>query len=234
MAARQSFVSTYVFYQSMAFAGSRAGDMLAEVERRGTAGFPGAWAMMQRLAQVEVLAGHDDGALQPIGSFGEAGPIATDQQVVRLPTVLSGAAVHVRLRFARGGWRFDRLALVRTAATPEPTYLEPVLVERHDLSDTAARARLLDPDRYLITEPGDSYRLSFALPDRAERLSFFLESRGYYYEWMRPEWLREENPAMLGLIALAPGEALRRMAPGYSRIEPQLDSLFWSSRFGRR
>jgi len=234
VAARQSFVSTYVFYQSMAFAGSRAGELLAEVERRGTAGFPGAWTMMQRLAQVELLAGPQGGALQPIGSFGEAGPIATDQHVIRLPAVLSGAAVHVRLRFARGGWRFDRLALVHTVATPAPIALEPVLVERHDLADPAARARLLDTDRYLVTEPGDSYRLTFALPERAERLSFFLESRGYYYEWMRPEWMREENPAMLSLIALAPGEALRRMAPGYSRIEPQLDSLFWSSRFGRR
>ncbi len=234
VAARQSFVSTYVFYQSMAFAGSHAGDLLAEVERHDTAGFPGAWAMMQRLAQVEVLAGPVGGTLRQIGTFGEAGPIAGDQQVVRLPEGAGASPVQVRLRFARGAWRFDRLALVRVSVAPEPTRLDPVRIERAGVADTAALARLLDPDRYLVTNPGDNYRLRFELPDDAQRLTFFLESRGYYYEWMRPEWLREENPAMLGLIAAAPDEALRRMAIGYSRLEPRLEALFWASRFGRR
>lgn len=234
VAARQSFVSTYVFYQSLAFAGSRAGDLLADVERHGTAGFPGAWAMMRRLMDIEVLAGPVGGALRPVGNFGEAGPIATDQQIVRLPDGTDAAPLLVRLRFARGAWRFDRLALVRIAPAPEPTHLDPARAERGSVVDTAALARLRDPDRYLVTGPGDSYRLTFDLPDDATRLSFFLESRGYYYEWMRPEWLREENPAMLGLIAAAPDEALRRMAPGYSRLEPRLEALFWASRFGRR
>jgi len=233
VAGRQSFVSTYVFYQSLAFAGSHAGDLLAEVERRGTAGVPGAWAMMQRLAQVEVFAGPLGGELRPIGAFAEAGPIATDQQLLPFPETTSGS-VHVRLRFARGAWRFDRLGLVNIAPAPQPSRIEPTLVDRDGVPNPIALARLVDPAGYLITEPGDHYRLTFELPEDAKHLAFFLESRGYYYEWMRPEWLREENLSMLATIAAAPEEALRRMGPGYARLEPQLDSLFWASRFGRR
>lgn len=234
VAARQSFVSTYVFYQSMAYAGSHAGDFLAEVERRGTAGVPGAWAMMSRLARVEVLAGPVDGPLKAAGEFGEAGPIASDQQAVPLPVALAGQPIHVRLRFTRGAWRFDRLSVAQVTSVPPPTPLVPSLVERGGVPDSVAAALILDPDRHLVTEPGDSYRLTFALPDDATRLTFFLESRGYYYEWMRPEWVREEDLGMLVLMALSPEEALRRMAPGYSRLEPQLEEMFWASRFGRR
>jgi len=232
--ARQSFVSTYVFYQTLAYAGSRAGDLLAEVERRGTAAFPGAWAMMRHLSRVEVLAGPTDGALEPVGAFGEPGPIAADHQVVPLPAALGHAPLRVRLRFTRGAWRFDRLALARIAPAAQPQGLDPTRVERAGTPEAAALARLLDPDRYLITGPGDAYRLTFDLPRDASELEFFLESRGYYYEWMRPEWLREEDPAMLRMIAHAPRAALRRMAPGYARLEPRLEELFWASRFGRR
>ena len=73
----------------------------------------------------------------------------------------------------------------------------------------------------------------FELPDDGRDRALFLESTGHYYEWMRPEWLREENPAMLALLATRPQEALRRMAPAYSRLEPQLEAMFWASRFGR-
>lgn len=233
IASRQSLTSTYVFYQALAYAGSRAGDFLAEVERRGTEAFPGAWAILRRLTEVEVLA-ETGGSFRRVGIVGEAGPLAIDQYALPLPDPGAGAPLRVRLRFARGAWRFDRIASVRIAAAAEPVALVPVRVERDGFDDVVASRRLLDPDRYLVTQPGDTYRLRFALPDDAERLAFFLEARGYYYEWMRPEWQAEENLAMLGLVAGAPDEALRRMAPGYAKLEPRLEALFWSSRFGGR
>ena len=231
---RQSFITTYVFYQSLAWAGSRAGDLLADLERRGTSALPGAWTILRRLTEVEVFAAPAGEPLRPAGVFGEAGPIAADQHALPLPGIPAEVPLHVRLRFARGGWRFDRVATVSIAPAPDPVALLPLLVERAGAEDTVARQRLLDPGRHLITQPGDAYRLTFALPHDARQLTFFLESRGYYYEWMRPEWLAEENPALLGLIAMAPDQALQRMAPDYARIEPRLEALFWASRFGRR
>ncbi|MDP3769206.1 MAG: hypothetical protein Q8S13_14435 [Dehalococcoidia bacterium] len=231
--ARQSLASTYVFYQSLAYAGSRAGELLAAVEREGTSAFGGAWTLMRRLGSVEVLLRSADGTWLPVGAFGEPGPIAADRQAVPLGSVAAGP-VRLRLRFARGAWRFDELGLVALGSLVHPIALDPARVERDGVADALALARLRDPNRYLVTDRGDRYRIVFDLPADGENLEFFLESTGYYYEWMRPEWLREENPALLALIAVDPAAALRAMAPGYARLEPRLEELFWASRFGGR
>jgi hypothetical protein len=231
--ARQAFVSTYVFYQTLAYAGSRAGDLLATIEREGTAAFPGPWRMLDRLTRVEVFAGPTEGPLVHAGTFGEPGPIAADEQAVPLGTATARGPWRVRLRFAQGAWRFDRLALVTLGPSLSATVLAPAAVERDGRPDTTALARLLDTSRTLITGPGDAYRLGFDLPDDGDALALFLESRGYYYEWMRPEWIREEDPAMLAVIVADPDRALRLMAPGYARLEPRLEALFWSSRYRR-
>ena len=231
--ARQSLASTYVFYQSLAWAGSRAGEILATVEREGTSAFGGAWSLMRRLGSVAVLLRSADGTWLPVGAFGEPGPIAADRQAVPLGSVAAGQ-VRLRLRFARGAWRFDELGLVALGLPVRPIALDPARVERDGVADTLALARLRDPNRYLVTDRGDQYRIVFDLPADGANLEFFLESTGYYYEWMRPEWLREENPAMLALIAVNPAAALRAMAPGYARLEPRFEELFWASRFGGR
>jgi hypothetical protein len=231
--ARQSLASTYVFYQSLAWAGSRAGEILATVEREGASAFGWAWTLMHRLGRVEVLLRSADGTWLPVGAFGEPGPIAADRQAVPLGSVAAGP-VHLRLRFARGAWRFDELGLVALGSPVRPIALDPARVERDGVADTLALARLRDPTRYLVTDRGDRYRIVFDLPADGANLEFFLESTGYYYEWMRPEWLREENPAMLALIAVNPAAALRAMAPGYARLEPRFEELFWASRFGGR
>ena len=67
-------------------------------------------------------------------------------------------------------------------------------------------------------------------PDEVE---LFLDSKGYYYEWMRSEWLNAEDPLMASLVLLNPEEALRRLAPAFKRAEPEMERLFWQSRFGR-
>lgn len=229
---RQSFVSTYVFYQSLAWAGSRAGTLLAAVERGGTGAFPAAWDMMRRLSRTEVLVRAADGAWVSAGTLGEPGPIAADREALPLPANLA-APVEMRLRFARGAWRFDELVLASLTGVAEAHVLDPERVERDGAPDDVAFGRLRDSTRYLVTNPGDRYRIVFRLPEAATRWSLFLESTGHYYEWMRPEWMREENPAMLALLAANPREALRRLAPSYARLEPRLEQMFWASRFGR-
>ncbi|HSD28956.1 MAG TPA: hypothetical protein VLL75_16780, partial [Vicinamibacteria bacterium] len=62
-------------------------------------------------------------------------------------------------------------------------------------------------------------------------LEIFLESEGFYYEWMRSEWLAEEDPGMAALALADPAEALRRLAPAYKAEEPHLERAFWASRF---
>ena len=69
------------------------------------------------------------------------------------------------------------------------------------------------------------------MPEGLDGAAAFLESRGYYYEWMRSEWLAEEDAAMAGLVVARPEEALRRLAPQYKRQEADMEGSFWASRF---
>ncbi len=233
LGARHSFVSTYLFYQTMGFSGRNAGRNLATLEREGARAFPGAFEMMRTVGSIEVLQMNSAGAWIPVSHFGEQGPLATDVQLVPLSDTDGSAPVRIRLRFAQGGWRLGYAALAARGAVVTPRSIDVTEVTREGSSDSLALRRLLEPERYLVTYPGDKYEISFAIPEELRGAEFFLESRGYYYEWMRSEWLADEDPLMLGLVALNPRAALKRLAPQFKNLEADLETQFWASRFGR-
>jgi hypothetical protein len=231
LSARHSFVTTYVFYQSLAYAGGNAGELLAALER----GEPGVeervLGVARELGGIEVFVSEDAGEWQLAGGYDEAGPIAADQQVIPLGR-RDGVHLRVMLRMARGSWRIDEAGLATLGPRLQAISVEPDSVTAGPGSDTHAFERLVDPDQHLVTVSGDAYRLWFTLPE-GEEYELFLDSRGYYYEWMRDEWLAEEDPVRAASVLLRPDEALKAMAPGFKQIEPEMDRLFWSSRFRR-
>jgi hypothetical protein len=84
-----------------------------------------------------------------------------------------------------------------------------------------------------VNLPGDDVALRFALPAPRGRRAYFLRSRGFYYEWMRTEWLREENVAQAELYLRDPHRALRELATPFRARESQMDAAFEASRFRR-
>lgn len=230
LTARQTLLSTHLFYQSLAYFGSRAGEYLARLERGGPALASQATGLARALGALEVQVSEGHGPWRSIGAFDEAGPIASDVQV--LPFEARGEGpLRVRLSQARGHWRLDQVALARLGTAVSPTRLAPVSVEREGVADRRAQGQLERPDVHLVTYPGDAYELTFELPRDGDELELFLESEGYYYEWMRDEWLAEEDPEMAALVLLDPAEALRRMAGPFKGHEASLEQAFWDSRF---
>jgi hypothetical protein len=51
---------------------------------------------------------------------------------------------------------------------------------------------------------------------------------------MREEWLAEENPAQAAMMYLYPEAALRKLAPEFKKIESEMETLFWNSRYARQ
>ena len=230
IAARNSLLNTFVFYQGLAYMGRKAGDWFARLEQAdlGAQGFKAFGGLLGDVdVEVETARGWEKA-----GAFSEVGPIAKEVQLVPLPRGLDGAEVRVRLTLARGNWKIDRLALVELGAPVVPVPIEPSRVTKDGHPAPDARARLVDPRAHLVTFPGDAYRLTFPLPEGDSEL--FLESRGYYYEWIREEWLKEESAPEVGRILLDPEGAMRRLAPKYKAIEGDMERIFWQSRFGRR
>lgn len=232
LGARQSLLATFLFYQSMAYAGTGAGDFLARLERGGREEAERALGMARLLGGIEAEIA-EAGGWRPIGALREAGPLAAVVQVLPFEPPREPGPLRFRLRLARGNWRLGYVALARLGAPVEPSPLEVQRVERDGCADEAARSALLDPSRHLVTLPGDQYRLIFELPERIDDPELFLESQGYYYEWQRSEWLKEEDPAMLGLVLTRPDEALRRLAGPFKEREALMERSFWQSRFRR-
>ncbi len=233
IAARQTLMSTYLFYQGLAFMGTSAGHWLAALERGDSALKARAGGIGQVLGRVEVLLKNESNDWVVAGDVGETGPLATDVQLVRLGAS-SGEPLRVRLRLTRGLWRLDWIAAAVLEGRATVQRLSPRLVLRDGIQDDEALRQIVDRDAKLVTLPGDVYTFVYALPASGAERELFVETRGYYLEWMREEWLSDENPASAAQIFLDPPAALRALAPRFKQIEPKMEELFWSSRYVRQ
>ena len=232
VASRQTLMTTYLLYQALAYMGSSAVEWLAALGRAGAPAIARARSVGDALGNVEVLTRGEVGEWVVAGRTGETGPIATDVKLVPLPDTGAGP-VRVRLRMTQGAWRLDWVALALLGPAVEPLRLEPARVGRDGADDGSARRLLLDSASVLATLPGDAYTLLYRLPENFDRWELFLESRGYYLEWMRSQWLDEEDHGRAAEMLLDPRAALRRLAPAYKRQEAGMDSVFWRSRYAR-
>jgi hypothetical protein len=234
LTARHTFVSTFLFYQSLAYLGRNAGPVIAALERGDEVLKAQITAPMRELGGLRVSVQDDTGRWVLAATFDEAGPLASDTQALPLPAGLGDGPVRVRLDLVRGYWRLDEVALVVTGAQVEPLVLEPVVVRAGGEPALEAHRRLLDPGLHLATFPGDEYVLAFDVPVGADAYELFLESEGYYYEWMRPEWLAEEDPVAAALLLTRPYEMFRHLAPAFKAQEAGMEEIFWQSRVARR
>jgi hypothetical protein len=131
----------------------------------------------------------------------------------------------------KGLWRLDWVALASLGARVEPIRLAPSLVRRAGTIDSLATRSLSGGSEPLTTYPGDAFDLEYDLPAHPERYEYFLEARGYYLEWMRREWVAEENLRAAQRLLLDPAAMLRTLAPAYKKQEPSMEEAFWKSRY---
>lgn len=231
IASRESFLSTWLFYQGLAFLGRSAGAALASIERDPSRSGHLLDRMDRALGGIEVLAPAEAGRSERIAEVRESGPLASDVVVIPLPAAWDGRLL---LRLPKGRFRIDQLALISLEREVETTAVEPSLVLRGGRVDAEARERLVDPERTLVAMPGDEYEIVFPLPRDSEGSELFLESRGYYLEWIRERWLEEENLLLAARLFREPERAFRELAGSFARVEPELEERFWRSRYAAR
>jgi hypothetical protein len=230
ISARQSLVTTFLLYQGLAFLGDTVGAWLAAIERGDTAARTGGRGWQAALGGIEVQLPDGAGGWRTVADVYETGPIATDVHLLLLPE--GAAAERIRLRLARGNWRVDHVAVATLTGRVEPIRIRP-----HAISGTLgaefAGQRTPATAFPIVTQPGDAYRLVYRLPSGRGPLELFLDSRGYYLEWMRKEWVAEQAPLRGIQMVLDPEGALRRFAPAYKRVEPDIERMFWESRYAK-
>ena len=123
LAARHTLVSTFLFYQSLAFAGRAAGDALAAIERGGPA--PPLFDALRQLGTIVMSTSTDGKTWQQAGKLLEAGPLATDAQVLPFALPEGSGPIRVRLSLTKGYWRLNYAALARLGAAITPLVVLP-------------------------------------------------------------------------------------------------------------
>lgn len=233
LATRQSILPTYLLYQTLAYLGTSATQFLSALQRADSATLARTRSVVDVLGGIEVQVPDGAGTWRTVTTIRETGPLASDVRVIPLPAN-ADAIVRVRLRMAKGAWRVDWAAVVALQQRVTPITLEPHDVRFSGKPAADARAKLVDPEQSLVTYPGDRYTLTYRLPADAEGYEIFLDTRGYYLEWMRDEWIAETNAGRAAAMFLDPVGSLKRLAPAYKQVESQLDSAFWRSKYVAR
>ena len=230
IAARQSLMSTFLFYQGLAYMGRSAAEWIAALERHDITIEKASSGIGKTLGGIEVLLQDDTGKWISVGEVNETGPLATDVHLVKLPAT-KHERVNIRLRLTKGHWRLDAVQLVKLGKQLDPVRLSPIAVNQDGVSADEAHQLLTDPTKTLTTLPGDVYTLVYQLPKDFANYELFLESRGYYLEWIREEWLVDENPALAAMMLFNPERALRVLAPEFKKVEVDMEKKFWRSRY---
>lgn len=223
---RQSLMTTYLFYQSMAYMGSKWGEHIAAYERASPIVRSAQKTVYDILGGVEVSV-LLNGKWKKVGTIDEQGPIASDTHL--LPVKHKGKFSKIKLTMIKGLWRIDQVAVYTVIGERKPTILRANKLINNGAEKLSLLHFLNDPSKMLVNGPGTSYTLVFERPE-LDNFSLFLRSQGYYTEWMRSEWLKEENAALVQLMIKNPTKWLQQMSPGYKLAEPVLESQFWSSK----
>jgi hypothetical protein len=226
--ARQTLLTTYLFYQVIAYAGTQYGTFVARMENGDEYLKKRIQKLWDKLGGIEISEKIGNTWIR-LDTIQEMGPIAADVHLVKLvPT--KEKEVTIKIRQTQGLWRTDQLAMVTLLGREVPVRLKPRLVMKEENPEADILQKLITQSEPLVTYPGDRYELQYKLPDKCG-YEFFLETKGYYLEWMRENWIQEENLKKIGVALLFPGAFMRKEASGYKKVEPEMEKIFWESRY---
>ena len=77
----------------------------------------------------------------------------------------------------------------------------------------------------------DGINLHYKIEGKVSDYEYFINSRGYYLEWIRDEWISEEDPQKIKEFLISPNKMLKDLAPTYKRIESSMEESFWNSKY---
>ncbi|MDN3669770.1 hypothetical protein QWY93_10590 [Echinicola jeungdonensis] len=222
---RQSLMTTYLLYQGLAYMGNAVGYFFTQYELGNIRQKENVFNL---LGGIEVFVKDADGEWVLQSEIHETGPIAVDYSIIPIQNLKKGE-VEIKIRMNNGLWRIGYLALTEIKGEVYPEVFQPVEVEKQEGSESDGLGKLLDPDDYLVTFPGDRYVLKYELP--YEHAALFLNSKGYYLEWIREGWIEEQDLKKLHQMIRKPERYLKEIAPSYKKVEPEMENAFWNSRY---
>lgn len=229
VAFRQTLLTTFLFYQSLAYMGNSVGHYFAEVERNKNYFKSKLKSPGELLGGIEVFYQDTNATWLKAGEFNETGPIASNIQVLPINSIKGD--LNIQLRMAKGMWRLDYASMVDIGDEVNPLRIQPKSSLPSELADQNVITSLSDPEKVLVTYPGDQVSLQYELPDNYADYDYFLDAQGYYLEWIRDEWTVEENKDKVSELIFNPNKYLKDLAPQFKKIEADMEESFWRSKY---
>ncbi len=228
---RQTLMTTYLVYSAFGYMGDQIGDVITQMESNSKTRDKVKEGIKKELGKIDVYLWNDrkkEWEFQ--NGFYEIGPIAINRQLIPLRDWSGNPDARLKLVLNRGYWRLDYAALTDIRENVDPIPISPSAVLNKGLPDEKALRDVLDPERHLVSMPGDEYKFIFPLPEEETDYELFLCSRGYYLEWMRESWIKDTNLLKLWEMVEFPKRYLREEAKQFKRYETTMEQQFWDSR----
>jgi hypothetical protein len=162
----------------------------------------------------------------------DTGPIAWRSLAVMVPIAGDDDTIHVRLSFLPDNIMLDWVAFDFDGERVKTQTMECIDVRDHTgaHSDDAMRSLRDDDERYCVTYPGEWLDLTFNVPQASTmNRSYFILSNGYYVEWVRPAWVKE-NGDVPGFDLDNREQNRKKLAELWMAKKPAFERQFFSSR----
>ena len=227
---RQSLMTTYFIYSALSYMGNQATDYLSRRELENQQQPAGKLEIMERLGGIEAFVfDKEKGDWRFLGELYETGPIAINRELLPFENRNIDSTVRIKLRLNRGLWRVNGVGLTEIHRQVRPVVVEPTEVSRDGIAEPRELDLLRDPQKRLLSWPGQSRHIRYRLPDEDQSYALFLRSEGYYLEWMRDSWLEDQQLLSLRQMMKSPGDYLKDQAQPYKKYEQNMEEVFWSS-----
>ena len=133
-------------------------------------------------------------------SLKDVGPIAGKDVAVELPAGKDVEGImRVRLEFFPDNIMIDYVAVEANTSLKEALLVDKVLPteiydhtgqKRNDILELIENS----DTQFLITSPGESYYFNYDIaPNEGMEMTVFVQSKGYYTEWIRGDWLNTRS-----------------------------------------
>lgn len=164
----------------------------------------------------------------------DSGPLAWRQVAFELPVPDENSA-KIRLNFLPDNVMIDWVGI----SYDSPTAFAQHQVECSEIRDVRREGGELSPamlqnndDRYFITQPAESYQLTFPVGEEpaGQKRTYFMHSRGYYIEWIRRDWFEQQRDNENTFVFQMDESSIRQAAQQWIAKKGEFETLFFNSK----
>jgi len=229
---RNTLLSTYLFYEVVL--ASQGLDAVNWQNRMNTdpvyaADFKRVYDLFSGIS----IAKQENGYWQSIGRLPDAGPLSFKECGMRIPVSVNQDTLVLKLEFVPDNFFIDQIAFdFGSDEQLESVDLQPIEIKNQNGTPVPEAANLIcsKDEHYLITEPGDSYDFKYNIPAKPGlKTAIFASSGGYYNEWVRGKWIREDNSSY-SFDLYRPDKIFARLTNGWLEHRELMEKTFFNTK----